>query len=412
LTLAISAICNVFRAILVTDSTSKSLYFATVVTFCSLYAAQPIQPLLKSEFQLSNFQAILFTTLMMAPLGVAPLVYGYLLESFSAKVMLRWALFLLGVLELFFATADNYLTLLTLRGIQGLMIPAILTSLVTYISYTSPKHKVQHAISAYIAATIVGGFLGRFLSGLFTDFLGWRFFFFALGLLLMLNSYLLKGMARDAKLQYARPKLAEILALLRAKPYVWIYASIFCLFFVFAALMNFLPFEMKRIHPASRETGVGLLYLGYSMGLLVSLNTRRIIGYFGNEVKAVTAGILVFAMGTLTFMVENYLVLFLGMFVFCTGLFTAHSLLSGLINKLALENKAIANGLYISFYYTGGTLGSVLPGAVFQRYGWQAFLLQLLVMIALALFFALRLKGVAAEAGGQPKGPKPLSYPQ
>lgn len=382
-----------------TDSTIKYLYFATVVTFCSLYAAQPIQPLFKSEFQLSNFQAILFTTLMMAPLGVAPLVYGYLLESFSAKVMLRWALFLLGVLELFFATADSYFTLLALRGIQGLMIPAILTSLMTYISYTSPSNKVQHNIAAYIAATIVGGFLGRFLSGLFTDLFGWRFFFFALGLLLMLNSYLLRGMARDAKLQYARPRFAEITALLRSKPYVWIYASIFCLFFVFAALMNFLPFELKRINPASRETGVGLLYLGYGMGLLVSLNTRRIIRYFGREVDAIAVGILVFALGTLSFMVEKYLVMFLGMFVFCAGLFTAHSLLSGLVNKLAQDNKAIANGLYISFYYTGGTLGSVLPGAVFQHYGWQAFLVQLLVMIALAFFFTRRLRDVAGETG-------------
>jgi YNFM family putative membrane transporter len=256
---------------------------------------------------------------------------------------------------------------------------------------------VQHNIAAYIAATIVGGFLGRFLSGLFTDLFGWRFFFFALGLLLMLNSYLLRGMARDAKLQYARPRFAEITALLRRKPYVWIYASIFCLFFVFAALMNFLPFELKRINPTSRETGVGLLYLGYGMGLLVSLNTRRIIRYLGREVDAIAAGILVFALGTLSFMVEKYLVMFLGMFVFCAGLFTAHSLLSGLVNKLAQDNKAIANGLYISFYYTGGTLGSVLPGAVFQRYGWQAFLVQLLVMIALAFFFTRRLRAVAGE---------------
>ncbi|HBG20359.1 MAG TPA: MFS transporter [Desulfobulbaceae bacterium] len=383
-----------------TDSTIKYLYFTTIVTFCSLYAAQPIQPVFKTEFQLSHLQAILFTTLMMAPLGVAPLVYGYLLESFSAKVMLRWALFFLGILELIFAMADNYFSLLALRAVQGLMIPAILTSLMSYISYTSPREKVQHAIAAYIAATIVGGFLGRFLSGLFTDLFGWRFFFFVLGLLLLLNCYLLRGMARDAKLKYARPKLREITSLLKSREFFLIYASIFCLFFVFAAMMNFLPFELKQINPSSKETGVGLLYLGYSMGLLVSLNTGRIIRFFGNEADAIRAGILVFALGTLSFMIETYSVMFLGMFVFCAGLFTAHSLLSGLVNRLARDNKAIANGLYISFYYTGGTLGSVLPAVIFQRYGWQAFLVQLLVMIGLAFLFARRLKSaVAAERG-------------
>jgi YNFM family putative membrane transporter len=376
----------------VTDSASKYIYFTTVVTFCSLYAAQPIQPLFQHEFHLTDFQAILFTTLMMAPLGVAPLFYGYLLESFSAKVMVRWALFLLGILEIFFSLAGDYLTLLSIRAVQGLMIPAILTSIMSYISYSSSKEKVQHAIAAYIAATILGGFLGRFLSGLCTDLFGWRFFFFVLGLLLLLNCYLLKGMVRDAKMHYARPKLGEIVALLRAKEFFWLYTSIFCLFFVFAALMNFLPFELKRINPAFGETGIGILYLGYSMGIVVSLNTRRIINRFGNEADAIGAGILVFGAGILFFMIENYLVMFVTMFVFCAGLFTAHSLLSGFANKLARQNKAIANGLYISFYYTGGTLGSVLPGLIFHRFGWHAFLLQLFSMVCLALFLTRRLK--------------------
>jgi YNFM family putative membrane transporter len=206
-------------------------------------------------------------------------------------------------------------------------------------------------------------------------------------------------MARDAKMKYGRPKFGEIIQLLRTKEFVWLYATIFCLFFVFAALMNFLPFELKRISPESRETGIGLLYLGYSMGIVVSLNSRRLIRFFGNETSAISAGIGVFGLGTLFFLVESYLVMFFGMFVFCAGLFTAHSLLSGFANKLARENKAVANGLYICFYYTGGTLGSVLPGAVFQRYGWQMFLLQLLVMISLALFFTRRLKGAVEVSG-------------
>ena len=375
-----------------TDSAGKYIYFTTVVTFCSLYAAQPIQPLFQHEFQLSHFQAILFTTLMMAPLGIAPLFYGYLLESFSAKVMVRWALFLLGILEIFFSLAGDYLTLLTIRAVQGLMIPAVLTSIMSYISYSSAKEKVQHAIAAYIAATILGGFLGRLLSGLCTDLFGWRAFFFILGLLLLLNSYLLKDMIRDAKLHYARPKLGEIVSLLKAREFLLLYTSIFCLFFVFAALMNFLPFELKSINPEFRETGIGLLYLGYSMGILVSLNTRRIISRFGNEVDAISVGIVVFGVGTLFFMIENYIVMFITMFVFCAGLFTSHSLLSGFVNKLAQQNKAIANGLYISFYYTGGTLGSVLPGAIFDRFGWQVFLVQLFSMVCLAFFVTRRLK--------------------
>lgn len=369
-----------------------AIYFATVVTFCSLYAAQPIQPLFQQEFQLSHFQALLFTTLMMAPLGIAPLAYGFILESFSAKKLLRAALFVLGLLEILFSFADNYFTLLVIRGVQGLIIPAILTSIMSYISYTSSKDRVQHAIAAYIGATIFGGFLGRFLSGLCTDLFGWRFFFFVLGVLLLLNSFSLKSMITDAKTNYARPKVPDILKLLRSPQFFWLYATIFCLFFVFAALMNFLPFELKRLVPEAGETGVGLLYLGYSMGLLVSLNSKRLIDYFVEEVAVIRVGIIVFGLGTLCFMVEHYLIMFGAMFIFCAGLFTAHSLLSGLVNKFSSNNKAVANGLYISFYYTGGTLGSILPGVIYQHYGWQMFLMQLLTMIVFALFLTSRLK--------------------
>ena len=161
------------------------IYFCTVITFCSLYAAQPIQPLFQQEFALTPFQAILFTTLMMLPLGFAPMFYGVLLESFSARIIVRLALLFLGVLELVFCLTSNYLVLLVIRGLQGMAIPAILTSLVSYISFTAPREEVQAAVARYIAATILGGFLGRFLSGLFTDLFGWRFFFFLLGLLLI-----------------------------------------------------------------------------------------------------------------------------------------------------------------------------------------------------------------------------------
>lgn len=193
-------------------------------------------------------------------------------------------------------------------------------------------------------------------------------------------------------MEYARPDVHEVVSLLRLPQFHWLYLTIFCLFFVFSAMMNFLPFELKRMSTTLGETGIGLLYLGYSIGVLVSINSRRIIRLFGNEPDAVTVGILLFAAGTLIFMVEYYPVMFIGMFVFCTGLFIAHSLLSGFVNKLARENKAIANGVYISFYYSGGTLGSFAPGLVFQLYGWQAFLMTLLAMLVLAMIFVRLLK--------------------
>ena len=63
---------------------------------------------------------------------------------------------MLGILELCFAWSNTYSVLLGIRAIQGVLIPAILTSLMSYISFITPKDKVQQAIGYYIGATILG----------------------------------------------------------------------------------------------------------------------------------------------------------------------------------------------------------------------------------------------------------------
>lgn len=368
------------------------IYLTAIITICSLYAAQPIQPVFQEEFQLTNLQALLFTTLMMLPLGVAPLFYGYLLETFSAKLLVRTAVLLLGLLELVFAFSTSYFSLLLIRAVQGLMIPAILTSLMSYISFTSERENVQHSIAVYIASTIVGGFVGRFLSGLSTELFGWRYFFAFLGVALIWIFFLLRILEKDANMNYARPKLNEIGTLLRKKRYLWLYIGIFSIFFVFSAMMNFLPFALKAMNPGAGEAGIGFLYFGYGMGIFVSLNSRKLIAYFGNESDAIRAGIFIFFIGTTMFMARSYTVMFAAMFVFCTGLFMAHSLLSGFVNKMSSEKKAIANGLYISFYYLGGTFGSFIPGYFYERYGWSGFLMFLQCILFFSFFCIYMMK--------------------
>jgi MFS transporter, YNFM family, putative membrane transport protein len=377
--------------------TLTKIYFCTVITFCSLYAAQPIQPVFQHEFALTSLQAILFTTLMMLPLGFAPLFYGVLLESLSARLIVRTAILLLGVLELLFSVIDNYVLLLILRGLQGLVIPAILTSLVSYISFTAPREDVQSAVARYIAATILGGFLGRFLSGLFTDLFGWRFFFFFLGLLLLWGFFLLRTLEKDANLAYSRPTVAEVTELVRQPQFFWLYCTIFSVFFVFAGLLNFLPFQLKAINPSFRETGIGFMYFGYVMGILVSLNVRRLISLFGSETKVAMAGLFLYIAGILGFMLPDHRAMFFAMFVFCTGMFMAHSLLSGYINTLAKSKKGIANGVYISFYYLGGTLGSFAPGIFYEHFGWKVFLGSLILMVFGAMVCLQRLRWTVAR---------------
>jgi YNFM family putative membrane transporter len=74
-------------------------------------------------------------------------------------------------------------------------------------------------------------------------------------------------------------------------------------------------------------------------------------------------------------------------------MFLVHATASGLVNRLVPGNKGMVNGLYVAFYYGGGTLGSYLPGYAYRYWGWQGFLLVLLGVTALALGSLRGMKG-------------------
>ena len=368
------------------------IYTCTILTLCTLYAVQPIQPLFEKEFSLSRFEAVIFTTVIMLPLGFAPILYGYILETSSSKLFLRNAVLMLGILELCFAWSDSYAVLLGIRAFQGLLIPAVLTSLMSYISFITPKDKVQQAIGYYIGATILGGFLGRLFSGLLSDLFGWRLFFVLLGIALLGMFYCLHFLSEEVKVDFVKPKLSQVLDFVKDKRFFIIYMMMFFIFFVFQALLNFIPFQLQNLSSTMGYGKVGMMYAGYIIGFIVSIRILWLIRLFGSETKTMMVGILIYAIGLQLFHVSNYMVMFWSMFVFCAGFFIIHSVASGLISKLAHEKRAIANGLYLSFYYAGGTIGTFAPGVFYHYLGWHIFLGLLSLIVFSTLVFAVMLQ--------------------
>lgn len=368
------------------------IYTCTILTLCTLYAVQPIQPLFEKEFSLSRFEAVIFTTVIMLPLGFAPIFYGYILETFSSKLFLRNAVLILGILELCFAWSDTYPVLLAIRALQGLLIPAVLTSLMSYISFITPKDRVQQAIGYYIGATILGGFVGRLFSGLLSDFFGWRLFFVLLGIALIVMFGALSFLSEEVKVDFVKPKLSQVMDVLKNKTFFNIYAMMFFIFFVFQALLNFIPFQLKTFSSTMGYGKVGMMYAGYIIGFIISIRILWMIRLFGNERKTILFGILTYVIGLQIFHINNYMVMFGGMFVFCAGFFIIHSVASGLISKLAHEKRAISNGLYLSFYYAGGTIGTFAPGVFYHYLGWHIFLGLLAFTVFATLFFAVKLR--------------------
>jgi YNFM family putative membrane transporter len=341
--------------------------------------------------------AALLTTVAFIPLSLAPLFYGVLLETVSARRMLRLAVLLLAITEGLMFVVEPFAGLMVLRLVQGLLIPAMLTSLMTYTSQVTAKSDLARAMAWYIAATILGGFAGRAFSGLIASLLHWRFSFLFLGFALLVAWFWLGRIADASSVRVARPDMKVIGAVLADPVVRTAYAMVFCFFLVFAAMMNYLPFRLTELSPNADEFRIGMAYLGYLMGIVVSLNAVRIHQRCGGAERAMVGGLVFFILALLVMAVPQVAALVGGMFLLCGASFLTHATATGYLNRHMFEYKGVVNGLYVAFYYGGGAVGSYLPGYVYRGFGWSGFVAVLIVVLLVALLLAVRLSRLAAS---------------
>ncbi|ALG68572.1 MFS transporter [Beggiatoa leptomitoformis] len=371
---------------------SLIVFYITVLSFCALYAPQPLLPLFSQHFGVSTDQVSLLISVALIPLGIAPIAYGFILESMTATKLLKITVLLLAVGQLPFIFIDNFWVLLGFRALQGLLFPAIFTALVTYISTVSNPDTIKRNIALYVASSVLGGFSGRMLSGLMATYFHWSIAFLVILCGLLIGFVLLNYLQGDTRLQLVRPNLKTLYETICNPLYNKIYFVIFLVFFCFASILNFLPFRMMELDVNVSVLRIALTYTGYLIGIMVALNALHIIQWCSGEINTVLVGLSIYLLSLSLFLIPELFTISITMFLFCAGMFLMHSVLSGYLNQSALENKGIVNGLYIAFYYAGGSTGSYVPGFIYHEFGWSIYIVFLLSLAVLAVGIMLYLK--------------------
>ena len=347
--------------------------YIAIVTLSSIYIPQPLLPLLASEFHTEAQSASLIISITLLPMAFAPLFYGYILENYQPKLILSLSLIMAGVFQILLIWSENLIWFLGLRFVQSLFFPAILTTLLTILARM--QGSLQLNVSIYIASTITGGLLGRMGGGALTGIFSWQICFVVLGISLLLGSLLSHFFIISGTHHLSKISFSQILPFLTRKQPLIILGSVFVMFFSFQAVLNTLPFHAKDIFPHITSSQIGRLYLGYSIGIVVSLLASSIIQFLGGREKTIFIGFNLFALGLCMFLLDKLMWIYIGMFVMCAGSFITHSVLNALNNSLSADNKGVLSGLYLSFYYTGGALGSFVSSFIFLFFGWNIFIL-------------------------------------
>jgi YNFM family putative membrane transporter len=279
---------------------------------------------------------------------------------------------LLALATLACAFAPSFGALVALRALQGVFVPGMTAVSVAYAGDRFGLRGLPTVVAGIIAASVVGGLLGRVLAGGIAAWGGWRAPFVAFSALTAVAALLLaRGLAPSGPSRRARAGEAWLAMLrhLRDPRLVGAYLVGAGLFFAFIGIFTYLPFRLAA-PPYALATGViSSVYLVYAAGAVSSRVAGRLTGRFTPRALIAT-GLAVEAAGMALTLARPLAVVVLGLVVLVIGTFVAQAVAPAFVNATAETAKGGASALYLTSYYVGGTLGSALPGLAWQAAGW------------------------------------------
>jgi predicted MFS family arabinose efflux permease len=371
-----------------------AVFAAGFVTFVNMWCTQAILPILADAFHIPQAETgFSVTAPLIATASMAPFI-GAISDRFGRKNFICAAALLMPIPALLAARAGGFDEFVALRFIQGLMLPFIFTITIAYIGDESAGPATARLAGTYTSGAILGGFSGRLISGLATAAVGWRFSFVVIAALTLLMAFvILFAMPREKNF---RP-LYGIGRALHSFPMhltngrlLATYAVGFGVLFGLVAVFTFVNFRLAGAPYHMGPAALGGIFVVYLGGVVMSPVAARLSNRFGRRNVMAVAGPVVMA-GLGFTLLAPLAFIELGLLLISSAIFIQQTLATAFVGMAAREAKSTAVGLYVTFYYVGGSAGGILPAAAWRDFGWPGCVAIVVavqaVMLAVVLLF-------------------------
>jgi YNFM family putative membrane transporter len=373
--------------------------------FLDLYATQPLLPLLARSFHASTFEVGLTITAPTVAVALAAPVIGRLADAFGLRRMIVGSAAVLTVATALAATSQTLHQLIAWRFAQGLATPGIFASTVAYIHEVWPPSHAGRGTASYMTGTILGGFTGRAVAGLVAADLGWPAAFVALACLNGIVALTLwVGLPSETRAPGFRrstlPRGAGSFAhLFRNRPLVATYGVGFCVLFTQVAMFTYVTFHVAAPPYSLGTVALAWLFVVYLVGAVVTPFSGRLVDSYGHR-SGIGLAMAIGGAGALLTLVPWLPAIIGGLALCATGVFVAQATSSSYIGAVTTRDRALAVGVYSTFYYAGGSTGAALPALFWNAGGWPACVaLVVLVQSAGAVIAFTQWRAAGVERG-------------
>ena len=334
------------------------------VSVANLYYNQPLLDMLRQDLGTTTLAAnhvALFSQLGYA-LGLLFIIP--LADLFSRRRIVLVNFLLLAVSLLAIATASDIRVIHGFSLVTGVcsVIPQIFIPLAA--QYSRPEYKNRN-VGIVLSGLLTGILASRVVSGVVGELFGWREMYFAAAGLMVVSAAVVLYVLPDARPNFRGTYAAlmkSLLTIVRRYPTLRIYSVRAALAFgSFLCFWASLAFKMAQAPFYAGSNVVGMLGLCGIAGAL-TVGVRR-FNYIG-------VGLQILAWLLFFFGADSYAALVAGIVVVDIGMQCIQLSNQATLFELDPSASNRINTIFMSTYFAGGSLGTLLSGAAWSLYGW------------------------------------------
>ena len=367
-------------------------------TLVDLFAAQAILPALTVAYGTSPATmsfAVNACTIGMAAGSVAT---AWLSPRVGRRSGILLALLLLAIPTLSLSTLPSLAVFAALRVAQGLCMSAAFALTLAYLGERMDGKNGTLAFAAYITGNVASNLIGRLISAGVADHFGLSANFQVFAALNLCGAVLVFLTVRDNahpagevphtprwRTQFADPRLVAG------------FAIGFCLLFAFIGTFTYVNFVLSRAPLSLGMMRIGLTYFVFLPAIVTTPMAGPTVARLGVR-PAIWLGLACALLGLPLLLASSLQPVLAGMVLVAMGTFFAQAIATGYVSRTAESDRGTASGIYLGAYFSGGLVGSIVLGQVFDRLGWTACAMGIGAALAIAAALTIRLRAHRAIA--------------
>ena len=345
------------------------------ISVANLYYNQPLLNRISRDLQTSEFTANLIAMITQIGYAIGLLFIIPLGDLFKRKtiILINFTVLVVSLLTIALTPYINLILFASLlTGICSVM-PQIFIPIAA--QFSTPETKGKN-VGMIVSGLLTGILASRVVSGIIGEYLGWRFIFFvAAGMMVIcviIIMRVLPDMPCNFKGRYS-DLMKSLFSLVMEYPQLRISSLRAGIAFgSFLALWTSLAFKMEQAPFFAGNNIVGLLGLCGIAGALTASYIGNYVQVLGvKRLNYIGCGLIFAAWFSLYSGQNSYVGIIIGIFIIDIGMQCIQ--LSNQTTIFSLNPKAAnrINTIFMTTYFIGGSIGTLLAGIFWHWFGWQ-----------------------------------------